>query len=251
MTRFNLTPNDLLAARQRLLGADREAGRQGDQSDDLLAAHQNLMAAYRNALRQGDQLDVVNRAFVHHVIRVSSDNVVNALTHVDNSHSIASDTKSFTEELAKKDSLGYVLSIAQAQKAAIWTVFKFVFVTAILGGGAIGVLNAIRQAGNTVGHSNRVLAYQMPKLIFLALGSGFVKRFWDEITSLYQGESAAQRVLATGVDRAETRFFQLAGGRPPHRIAINTIGPVLATILVIAGAAVVWLLFSIVEGAMM
>jgi hypothetical protein len=83
---------------------------------DLEAAHRALMAGYREALRRGDQIDRLNRAFIHHVVSKSSAEVYNRLvTRIDNAQTIAAETKGFTDEVAKKDQLGSVLSFAQAQ----------------------------------------------------------------------------------------------------------------------------------------
>jgi hypothetical protein len=219
--------------------------------DDFFAAHQDLMFGYKEALAEGDQVDFLNKAFIHHVIRVSSENVLYQLvTRANDAQAMVSETKEFAAELAKRDSVTNVLSFAKDQGLPYLKVIGFSGIVGLVGGALFRIISTIAKAGNTTAQrypGSKQMIYRLIAGVLFGGGVGvkFANDYWKKVTSLYNFRMAAHQLLAAHVDEPETRFFRLAGGSPPHRITINVIGPVGAILLTLPAIALGWFFVSV------
>jgi hypothetical protein len=199
------------------------------------------MDGYREAMRQSDQLDLLNQAFIHHVVAVSVNEAYNRLvTRIDDAQTIAAETKEYAQEIAKNDRLAGVLSFSQAQ-------LEKQLKKLLVGGGAIvflitylGVIisffaGAGREVGSNIPSSAGMHLF---RIFFVVGGVGVVVKYWHFVVEIFNIRTAAHEVLHNTIDGAEHQFFSLVGGTPPRRPTINIIGPAAALILIIIGVII-------------
>lgn len=190
----------------------------------LVKTHQLLMEAYREALRQSDGLKTMDRAFVHHVVTVSSRESAGYLrTRFPDAEALAKEAFEFSQALAPNDAVAGVISFGQAQAKA-----NAKAILAILFGGTLVV--ALAAIGRALGGVVGVIG--LPTLIlsiFAVLDTGG----GSELLNALSGPAAARAVLTKTLDQPEKQLFALTNASPPTRPAFVVAGVIKVAFIIV------------------
>ncbi|MBA2352154.1 MAG: hypothetical protein H0V78_10355 [Burkholderiales bacterium] len=195
-------------------------------------------------------MDFLNRASIHHVVTISANELYNRLvTHVDNANSLAADTKEFAQEVAKKDSVGGVLSYAQAKVTARFDLIKTLGAASVIFVVIADFLVQVAGQAQVFGESQRSVLLQFLRFPVLVYAGHIVNGYWDLIGDTFNSSTKANQVLADTVDRSEVRMFALIGSNPPGRPTMNALGAMEAIFLLVIGALIAWCVLNMLYGA--
>ncbi len=216
---------------------------QANEGAPLKEAHAELMAGYRAAMLGSDQLDPFQGALVKSVVAVSSAAATKRLRTRLDAPDITSVTEDYARDVAKED---YVSKISDKVGGLITQHFS---VGAVLVG--IGII--FRDISNA-GHSAELVGSALGARVFfypgvLAAAWRAFQSYQHGIEEAWQSPDAAKRILAQTLDGPEGRFFAVTGTRPPVRIAITLIGPILAVLMIGLGLLAAYIVAHILYGA--
>jgi hypothetical protein len=210
---------------------------------DLSGAFHALMDGYEKAQDYGRNLDPLNRAFIRHVVAVSSNEAYEQLVErrVNNAEKIKSELKEFAAVMTKKDNVDKILSFAQAKVTAVlkWaTALTFVTV------GLTSIVTALVTLATNFGRSNPQLAPVLVRLFIVGGGGVLIKEYWGAIEEMFSNRYPAYDILNATLNQPEERFFKLIGATAPKRHVIDVIGPLSGIFLVFLAILVAVLVYN-------